>query len=47
MVSPARLPPLNGHRTLEEQTYQRLREAIARGTLAPARNLSARSSRES
>lgn len=39
MVSPARLPPLNGHRTLEEQTYQRLREAIARGTLAPGTKL--------
>ncbi|MHB8644271.1 MAG: GntR family transcriptional regulator [Thermomicrobiales bacterium] len=39
MVSPARLAPLNGHRTLEEQTYQRLREAIARGTLAPGTKL--------
>ena len=33
--TPTTLAPLTGHRTLEEQTYQRLREAIARGTLAP------------
>ncbi len=34
-----RLAPLDGHRTLEEQTYQRLREAISRGTLAPGTKL--------
>ncbi len=33
------LAPLTGHRTLEEQTYQHLREAIARGTLAPGTKL--------
>lgn len=30
-----RLTPLVGHRTLEEQTYQHLREAITRGALVP------------
>ncbi|MDQ2786066.1 MAG: GntR family transcriptional regulator [Chloroflexota bacterium] len=39
MVSTARFTPLNGHRTLEEQTYQRLREAITRGALAPGTKL--------
>lgn len=33
------LAPINGHRTLEEQTYQRLREAIARGSLEPGARL--------
>jgi DNA-binding GntR family transcriptional regulator len=35
----AGLAPINGHRTLEEQTYQRLREAIARGSLEPGARL--------
>lgn len=35
----AGLTPINGHRTLEEQTYQRLREAIARGSLEPGARL--------
>jgi DNA-binding GntR family transcriptional regulator len=33
------LAPINGHRTLEERTYQRLREAIARGSLEPGARL--------
>ncbi len=33
------LAPHDGHRTLEAWTYQRLREAIARGTLAPGAKL--------
>lgn len=33
------LAPIDGHRTLEEQTYQRLREAITRGTLEPGEKL--------
>lgn len=35
----ARLAPLEGHRTLEEHTYQRLREAITRGALTPGTKL--------
>jgi DNA-binding GntR family transcriptional regulator len=34
-----RLAPLVGHRTLEEQTYQHLREAITRGALVPGTKL--------
>ncbi len=33
------LAPINGHRTLEEQTYQRLRAAITGGTLEPGAKL--------
>src|SRR5258708_1346379 len=39
MSTTTRLLPINGHRTLEEQTYQRLREGITRGTLAPGTKL--------
>lgn len=39
MNTTTRLSPINGHRTLEEQTYQRLREGITRGTLAPRTKL--------
>ncbi len=35
----ASLSPINGHRTLEEQTYRQLREAIARGSLEPGARL--------
>jgi DNA-binding GntR family transcriptional regulator len=38
-LSSLSLAPINGHRTLEEQTYQRLREAIARGSLEPGARL--------
>ena len=38
-VATTRLTPLAGHRTLEEQTYQQLREAIARGALVPGTRL--------
>lgn len=34
-----RLTPLVGHRTLEEQTYQHLREAITHGALMPGTKL--------
>jgi DNA-binding GntR family transcriptional regulator len=35
----AQLTAINGHRTLEERTYQQLRAAIARGTLEPGARL--------
>lgn len=35
----AALQPLNGHRTLEEGTYRRLREGITSGALAPGAKL--------
>jgi DNA-binding GntR family transcriptional regulator len=38
-VAHTRLAPLVGHRTLEEQTYQRLREGITRGALVPGTKL--------
>src|SRR3954451_22516549 len=37
--SGAGLAEIDGHRTLEERTYQQLRGAIARGTLEPGARL--------
>ncbi len=38
-IAHGRLAPINGLRTLEEQTYQRLREAITGGALGPGARL--------